>query len=408
MKLCDYCGFVVKEQDAKCSNCRMIVPGRESMLVPPKIVSPQKLAEPSVPVHSISSYIPKKLIAILLVVGLFASPQTQVLLSDGMNYWDEMNTPYYTIPEQITLTYIRNFEIFIEEGDKVEYTLTLSIPEDRPSGSQSDILDWQIINNLQVSPSYNLTPEGRMEWRNNLTGSDRDFISLEYTATISLIRPEIRISDSGLVSDIPDDFAIYLEDEWLIEPSNEEVQNLAAQLSNGTDGNVIMILKNIFDYIESNYKYQKSSVPKSCPDTIVGKVGDCDDFSILFSSIARAAGIPAWLELGIIPAFIDASKGCDLRDWGGHAWVNAVVPLNDGTFTVVNIDLANSYFMWLPPYRISDWVDNGNGDDLDSYYYLFSSKGINSQATYKENSYVSECEVQGEIKLTDLDLDLYD
>ena len=126
----------------------MIVPGRESMLVPPKIVSPQKLAEPSVPVHSISSYIPKKLIAILLVVGLFASPQTQVLLSDGMNYWDEMNTPYYTIPEQITLTYVRNFEIFIEEGDKVEYTLTLSIPEDRPSGSQSDILDWQIINNL--------------------------------------------------------------------------------------------------------------------------------------------------------------------------------------------------------------------------------------------------------------------
>ena len=171
---------------------------------------------------------------------------------------------------------------------------------------------------------------------------------------------------------------------------------------------MIMILKNIFDYIESNYKYQKSSVPKSCPDTIVGKVGDCDDFSILFSSIARAAGIPAWLELGIIPAFIDASKGCDLRDWGGHAWVNAVVPLKDGTFTVVNIDLANSYFMWLPPYRISDWVDNGNGDDLDSYYYLFSSKGINSQATYKENSYVSECEVQGEIKLTDLDLDLHD
>ena len=112
----------------------------------------------------------------------------------------------------------------------------------------------------------------------------------------------------------PDDFAIYLEDEWLIEPSNEEVQNLAIEMSNGTDGNVIMILKNIFDYIESNYKYQKSSVPKSCPDTIVGKVGDCDDFSILFSSIARAAGIPAWLELGIIPAFIDASDGCGPRN----------------------------------------------------------------------------------------------
>jgi len=406
MKLCDFCGFVIKDQEAKCSNCRMIVPGRESMLSPPKVDSPQRVIQSSGHARSLSSYIPKKLIALLLVVGLFASPQTQVLLSDGMDYWDEMNTPYYTIPETITLTYVRNFEVFIEEGDEVEYTLTLSIPENRPSGSQSDMIDWQIINNLQVSPSYNLTPEGRMEWRNNLTGSDRDFISLEYTATINLIRPDFKIEDSGLVSDIPDDFNIYLEDEWLIEPTNQEVQNLANQLSNGTEGNVIQILKNIFDYIEENYRYQKSSVPKSCPDTIVGKVGDCDDFSILFSSIARAAGIPAWLELGIIPAFIDTSKGCDLRDWGGHAWVNAVVPLSDGTITVVSIDLANSYFMWMPPYRISDWVDNGDGDDLDSYYYLFSSQGVNSHATYKENSYVSECAIEGEIKLTNLDLEL--
>ena len=99
MKLCDYCGFVVKDQDAKCSNCRMIVPGRESMLVPPKVVSSQETVKSSVPTRSISSYIPKKLIAILLVIGLFASPQTQILLSDGMDYWDEMNTPYYTIPE---------------------------------------------------------------------------------------------------------------------------------------------------------------------------------------------------------------------------------------------------------------------------------------------------------------------
>ena len=406
MKLCDFCGFVIKEQDAKCSNCRMIVPGRESLLTPPKSVFSENPIASSVPRRSISSYIPKKLIALILVFGLFASPQTQVLLSDGMNYWDEMNTPYYTIPETITLTYIRNFEVFLEEGDKAEYTLTLSIPENRPSGFQTDQFEWQVIENLQASPSYNLTQEGRMEWRNNLTGNDRDIISLEYTATINLIRPDIKIEDSGLISDIPDDFDIYLDDEWLIEPTNPEIQNLAIQLSNGTGGNVIQILKNIFDYIELNYRYQKSSIPKSCPDIIVGKVGDCDDFSILFSSIARAAGIPTWLELGIIPAFIDTGNDCDLRDWGGHAWVNAVVPLNDGTITVVSIDLANSYFMWMPPYRISDWVDNGNGDDLDSYYYLFSSKGINSQATYKENSYVSECVVEGELKITNLDLEL--
>ena len=131
------------------------------------------------------------------------------------------------------------------------------------------------------------------------------------------------------------------------------------------------------------------------------KIGDCDDFSILFASIARAAGIPAWLELGRIPAFITTSSGCELRDWGGHAWVNALVPLSDGSITVVNIDLANSYFMWMPPYRVSDWVDDGNGDNLYSYYYLFSSKGT-AKATYLENSYISDCKTIGEIKLEEL------
>ena len=231
MMLCDFCGFVIKEQDAKCSNCRMIIPGREAMFTPPELEISSEEPKLSLQSRAISSYIPKKLIALLLVVGLFASPQTQVLLSDGIDYWDEMNTPYYTIPEQITLTYVRNFEVFLDEGDEAEYTLTLSIPESRPSGSQFDLIDWQIIDNLQVSPTYNLTPEGRMEWRNNLTGSERDYISLEYTATINLIRPDIKISNSGKVSDIPAEFGNYLEDEWLIEPSNEQVQQLALQLS---------------------------------------------------------------------------------------------------------------------------------------------------------------------------------
>tara|TARA_B100000405_G_C16563149_1_gene366553 strand:- start:63 stop:539 length:477 start_codon:yes stop_codon:yes gene_type:complete len=98
MKLCDFCGFVIKEQDAKCSNCRMMVPGREAMFTPHKVEAAKLESKSPLPHRGISSYIPKKLIALLLVVGLFASPQTQVLISDGIDYWDEINTPYYTIP----------------------------------------------------------------------------------------------------------------------------------------------------------------------------------------------------------------------------------------------------------------------------------------------------------------------
>ena len=106
--------------------------------------------------------------------------------------------------------------------------------------------------------------------------------------------------------------------------------------------------------------------------------------------------------MGKIPAFVDSQNGkCDLKDWGGHAWINAIVPLNDGTITTVNIDIANSYFMWMPAYRISDWVDDGNGDNLYSYYYLFSSQGT-TKANYLENTYVSDCELTGNLKLEEL------
>ena len=76
---------------------------------------------------------------------MFVSPQTQMLLGDGIDYWDEINTPYYTIPEKIVLTYVRNFEIYVEEGNDVEYTLTLSIPSNRPSGSQADLLIGKLL-----------------------------------------------------------------------------------------------------------------------------------------------------------------------------------------------------------------------------------------------------------------------
>jgi len=360
----------------------------------------------SIPKRSFFSYIPKKLIVLLLVAGLLASPQTQLLFDEGIDYWDQMNTSYYTVPEQIVLHYVRNFEIYMKEGEKAEYSLTISMPKNRTVETQSGLENWQIIEDFSATPEYSLNSDGRMVWKGNLTAEERQTITIEYTATIDIIRPDIKMADSGSVGDIPSGFENYLSDEWLIEPSNEEIQILAEQLSNGTGGNVIHILKNIFDYIEENFKYQKASVPKTCLDTLVGKVGDCDDFSILFSSIARAAGIPTWLEFGIIPGYIDTQNGCDLRDWGGHAWVNAVVPLSDGSVTIVNIDIANSYFMWFPPYRISDWVDSGNEESLDSYYYLFSSKGVNSEATYIENSYVSDCTIGSNLKLTNLDLDL--
>tara|TARA_Y100000996_G_scaffold46455_1_gene32029 strand:- start:1915 stop:3135 length:1221 start_codon:yes stop_codon:yes gene_type:complete len=406
MKLCDFCGFYVGPEDIKCRNCSNPIAGRQEFeeieYKAPKTTTQSKSEEIVYikPKSKLYNFV-RKTIIIIILIGIVAAPQTQSLVQGSMDYWDEINKPYYRIPESIELTMVRNFTIYLQDSGYSDYSLVLSKPGDTPTWPQQDSKDWQTISDFSASPQHEENEAGRMEWANRIEGTERDYIEIEYKVKIDTLRPDLKVEDSGNIEDLPEGYDAYLVDEWLIEPTMPEIVELATLLSNGTDGNVIKILNNIYTYITYNYTYQQSAIPKSCDETMNGGYGDCDDFAILFTSIARAAGIPSWLELGRIPAFINTSSGCELRDWGGHAWVNALVPLSDGTFTVVNIDLANSYFMWMPPYRVSDWVDDGNGDNLYSYYYLFSSKGT-AKATYLENSYVADCKTIGELKLEEL------
>ena len=407
MKLCDFCGFYIGPDDIKCRNCSNQIPGRqifEEIEYNEPNVSTQNSSDegivylkPSGKLHSVT----RKVVVLIILVGIILAPQTQTLVNDTMEYWEEINRPYYRIPESIELTMVRNFTIYLNDEGYADYSLILSSPEDRPVWPQEDSKVWQTLTEFSASSEFNYDEAGRMEWENRLEDNERDYVEIEYKIKINTLMPELNEADSGTVEDIPSGYELYLTDEWLIEPSIPEIKELAEELTVGTNGNVIKILKNIYQYITYNYTYKQSSIPKSCDETLSKMYGDCDDLAILFASIARAAGVPAWLELGRIPAFINTNSGCELRDWGGHAWVNALIPMQNGEVKVVNIDLANSYFMWLPPYRVSDWVDDGNGQNLSSYYYLFSSKGT-AKATYLENSYVSECKIIGEIKLEQL------
>ena len=407
MKLCDFCGFYIGPDDIKCRNCSNQIPGRqifEEIEYNEPNVSTQNSSDegivylkPSGKLHSVT----RKVVVLIILVGIILAPQTQTLVNDTMEYWEEINRPYYRIPESIELTMVRNFTIYLNDEGYADYSLILSSPEDRPVWPQEDSKVWQTLTEFSASSEFTYDEAGRMEWENRLEDNERDYVEIEYKIKINTLMPELNEADSGTVEDIPSGYELYLTDEWLIEPSIPEIKELAEELTVGTNGNVIKILKNIYQYITYNYTYKQSSIPKSCDETLSKMYGDCDDLAILFASIARAAGVPAWLELGRIPAFINTNSGCELRDWGGHAWVNALIPMQNGEVKVVNIDLANSYFMWLPPYRVSDWVDDGNGQNLSSYYYLFSSKGT-AKATYLENSYVSECKIIGEIKLEQL------
>jgi hypothetical protein len=94
-------------------------------------------------------------------------------------------------------------------------------------------------------------------------------------------------------------------------------------------------------------------------------IGDCDDQAMLFCSLARASGVPAWIQLGAL-----YDKGQD--DWFGHGWVQAYVPLKEGGSETVAIDTVNRDFMRWMPNRIVEYTDDGNGEHLSDFYYSFN------------------------------------
>ena len=125
------------------------------------------------------------------------------------------------------------------------------------------------------------------------------------------------------------------------------------------------------DYMNENYEYQttRRGEPKFCYDTLTSKTGDCDDQSVLFISLARAAGIPSWLEFG---ALYNQKE----KTWGGHAWIRAYIPYYYGDGHVFNIDIVNDHFLFRDAFRFSEWESDGNGSHLKDYYYSYGSNFV--------------------------------
>ena len=117
------------------------------------------------PPNNWGRFVPRKTLALLLVIGILMAPQTQTLINDGKEYWEDINTPYYSVPKNLELTLVRNFTIYLPgESGFSDYSLILSKPENRPSWPQQDTESWQEVESVSVYPNYNENEAGRMEW----------------------------------------------------------------------------------------------------------------------------------------------------------------------------------------------------------------------------------------------------
>ncbi len=186
----------------------------------------------------------------------------------------------------------------------------------------------------------------------------------------------------------------YLFNEEVIDPSYfKNISENIVRMANAT--NVFEMELALYNYIVTNFHYKLSysslEKPKTAVETWETRSGDCAELSFLYASMSRALGIPAWLEFG----WLYTQGG-----WYEHAWIETVVPTTHG-LVFGDIDLTVEVgsgqdlglgFMVRDPYRITEWVDDGNSSHLTNYYTLLSgytegSVNVNSNIISQKVNY---------------------
>jgi hypothetical protein len=357
------------------------------------------------------------IILLLLVIFSDLAPFQEV--RDRMQgLEDEIpKTPFIReYPEGAEFEYDRT--IIVSATGQFDYTLKVSSPMDLSSGSNlmQDVLD---VSPNQAPdegvPDPDDTNNNMLVWEKTINGG-QDSVSVDYHVKTRTTIWEIEGADSGTVADINQTWKdVYNHDEWpidentdgqldpeddinndgqwdyRIEPTNPQIKSLSDQLTSGKS-NVYDKVKSIYEYLISDdvLDYETirgSGLPKACTVTLSDLSGDCDDYSILFVSICRAADIPARLHLGVL---YDPGKD----DWIGHGWAEVYIPLNSGGAILGTVDVVNKQFLFRDPYRITDWIDTG-GDviedgeyvsNLDYYYYSFTYRGAGQKESEDYNT----------------------
>ncbi len=258
------------------------------------------------------------------------------------------------------------------QGSLMSYSVDIPTPED--IGENETLL--QDVRSVTANPDRSESKYPNYDWMvwEGTDVSSQQVLTIRYSMYTESAVWSMDSADSGTVNDYPkwltDRFGNETRDEWRILPTHPQIQTLSSQLTTGKI-TVYDKLKSMFDYMNDNYDYEvaRSGEPKWCYETLSDRRGDCDDQSVLFISLARAAGIPAKLEFG-------ALYNSQEKAWGGHAWVKVYIPLySQGTYDVFwfNIDIVNDHFLFRDAYRFSEWESDGNGTHLEDYYYSYGS-----------------------------------
>jgi hypothetical protein len=326
------------------------------------------------------------IVVFVIVVLLLLTPAVQSFLIDLVT------SPFrHRYPESATFSLQRSLTVDANGGEVINYDIDIC----EPSSIVQNGYAIQNVTSIEYSPEVSFS-ETRYDnswigWNGtSISGDGSRTFRATYQVTVYTHIWDIDKGSSLTLDDIPRSIQdMYLHDEWAVTDLSGNTVGYRIDMSSptmvsaarsivGNETNTYQILRDIYDWITANVRYSTDTSggePQSAAETLQSRSGDCDDQSILFCSLARAAGVPAWLQMGALYVSADDS-------WGGHGWLQAYIPLSSGGGENVTIDVVNKDFLVFQPNRFVDFTDDGVGKHLSDYYYTF-------QTTFDRDTYAA-------------------
>ena len=146
-------------------------------------------------------------------------------------------------------------------------------------------------------------------------------IIAEYPVVLYAKRVDLNKS-IGSLSAVPSSVEKYLYPSEKIESDNLLIKSKALQLSSNKSS-LLELLTSIGDFVSTHIKYKPMEKETSALKALLSGEGDCTEYSLLFTALCRASGIPARSVSGC--ARIAPHRG-EVIIYERHAWVEAYIP----------------------------------------------------------------------------------
>jgi len=228
----------------------------------------------------------------------------------------------------------------------------MALPQEEDAQQVSDLrveapYPWQIARDSEGSRVLYLATENPRE---------REFtIVTTFTVLRSEVRHSVDAAKARPISDVDRArFAEYLQPSKYVV-IDDEIRRLSAQIVGG-ETNPVLASRKIYDWVLANVDYwvkdpehKKASPVGSTTYCLTFRTGNCTDFESLWTSLARASGIPTQIVYGsfLKPELRDRNEDQSYHCWAmfyapGLGWVPQDVAVADLYKADIPITPANA------------------------------------------------------------------